>query len=82
MKISRVIFLTAAAAMLVMSLSGCYFLPEEEEVYDPPVVKASEVSYTTTTATRTDLVKQVVAAGSITSGTESNAAFTADAGSI
>ena len=82
MKISRVIFLAAAAAMLAMSLSGCYFLPEEEEVYDPPVVKASEVSYTTTTATRKDLVKQVVAAGTITSGTESNVAFTEYGGSI
>ena len=82
MKISRAIFLAAAAAMLVMSLSGCYFLPEEEEVYDPPVVKASEVSYTTTTATRKDLVKQVVAAGTITSGTESNVAFTEYGGSI
>ncbi len=82
MKIRRVIILTMTAVIFAFSLSGCYFLPDEEEVYDPPVVKASEVSYTTTTATLKDLVKQVVAAGTITSGTESNARFTEYGGNI
>ena len=78
MKISKAVMLIAAAATLLSSLSGCYFLPEEEEVYDAPVVKASEVSYTTTTATK----KDIKTAGTIASGTEYNARFTEYGGNI
>ena len=65
MKISKAVMLVAAATMLLSSLSGCYFLPEEEEVYDAPVVKESEVSYTTTTATKKDIVKDIKTAGTV-----------------
>ena len=82
MKISKAVMLIAAAATLLSSLSGCYFLPEEEEVYDAPVVKASEVSYTTTTATKKDIVKDIKTAGTIASGTEYNARFTEYGGNI
>lgn len=82
MKISKAVMLAAAAAMLLSSLSGCYFLPEEEEVYDAPVVKESEVSYTTTTATKKDIVKDIKTAGTIASGTEYNARFTEYGGNI
>ncbi len=82
MKISRAIMLIAAAVTALYSLSGCYFLPEEEEVYDAPVVKASEVSYTTTTATKKDIVKDIKTAGTIASGTENNVRFTEYGGNI
>lgn len=74
MKFSRsVLLVLTSLVMLVMS--GCYFLPEEEEVLEAPVVKASEVSYTTTTAALKDITKQVLTAGTIASGTEYNARF-------
>lgn len=82
MKSTKVIMLIAAAAMLLSSLSGCYFLPEEEEVYDAPVVKANEVSYTTTTASLKDITKQIVTGGTIASGTEYDARFTEFGGNI
>lgn len=81
MKLSKSVLLVfMAAVMLVMS--GCYFLPEEEAVLDAPVVKASEVSYTTTTATLKDITKQVLTAGSIASGTEYKARFSDRGGNI
>ncbi len=56
--------LTAAAAAL--SVSGCYLLPDEEEVLAPPVVKASEVKYSTVTAGRKDLEKKLINSGTVT----------------
>lgn len=80
--IKKSIFGLTAAAVMCLSLSGCYFLPEEEEYLDPPVVKASEVSYTTTTATKKDITKQVTTAGTIASGTQQNVYFASYGGII
>lgn len=82
MKIFRLISGIAAACVIASSLSGCYFLPDEEEYYDPPVVKADEVSYTTTQAQLKDITKQILTAGYIASGTEYDARFTKYGGNI
>jgi RND family efflux transporter MFP subunit len=50
----------------VMLSTGCYLLPDEEEVLTPPSVKASEVSYTTVTAKKKDLEKKIVLSGTVT----------------
>lgn len=81
MKLSRTVALILAVLTMLMA-SGCYFLPEEEEVLDAPVVKASEVSYTTTTATLKDITKQVLTSGTIASGTEYKARFSTNGGNI
>ncbi len=75
MKAQRIISALLASALLAASLGGCYFLPEEEELLEAPVVKANEVSYTTTAATRRDIADQVLTPGNIASGTEFNARF-------
>ncbi|MCD7823316.1 MAG: efflux RND transporter periplasmic adaptor subunit [Oscillospiraceae bacterium] len=80
--IRKALFGLATATAMCLSLSGCYFLPEEEEYLDPPVVKASEVSYTTTTATKKNITKQVTTAGTIASGTEENVYFASYGGTI
>ncbi|MCC8130360.1 MAG: efflux RND transporter periplasmic adaptor subunit [Ruminococcus sp.] len=80
--IKKSIFGLTAAAVMCLSLSGCYFLPEEEEYLDPPVVKASEVSYTTTATTKKDITKQVTTAGTIASGTQQNVYFASYGGII
>lgn len=49
-----------AAVMTAGSMSGCYILPDEEEVLPPPVVKTNEVTYSTVTATRGDLEKKIM----------------------
>lgn len=82
MKLSRTVSLLLALLVALMSFSGCYFLPEEEELLEAPVVNASEVSYTTTTATLRDLVNQVMTPGTIASGTEYKARFTDFGGNI
>ncbi|MBQ8623993.1 MAG: HlyD family efflux transporter periplasmic adaptor subunit [Oscillospiraceae bacterium] len=81
MKLTKSILLVLMALTMFV-MSGCYFLPEEEEVLEAPVVKASEVSYTTTTAELKDITKQVLTAGTIASGTEYKARFTDRGGNI
>ena len=54
------------AAVTSLSASGCYLLPDEEEVLAPPVVKASEVKYSTVTAKRKDLEKRLINSGTVT----------------
>lgn len=81
MKLSKSILLVLMATVMLV-MSGCYFLPSEEEVLEAPVVKASEVSYTTTTAELKDITKQVLTAGSIASGTEYKARFSDMGGNI
>ena len=82
MKLSKILTLIFAAVFALTALSGCYFLPEEEELLEAPVVKANEVSYTTTTASRRDLVDQVITPGNIASGTEYKARFQDVGGNI
>ncbi len=82
MKFSKVISLALAAALILTALSGCYFLPEEEELLEAPVVKASEVSYTTTTAELKDITRQVLTPGTIASGTRYDARFSDVGGNI
>ncbi len=74
MKLLKSTMLVMTACVMLLT-SGCYFLPKEEEVLDAPVVKASEVSYTTTTASLKDITRQVLTAGTIASGTEYKARF-------
>lgn len=56
-----------AFVMSLTSFCGCYFLPDEEEVIDAPNVKASEVKYTTITAEKGDLIKQIIYSGKVES---------------
>ncbi len=49
---------------------------------DAPVVKASEVSYTTTTASLKDITRQVLTSGTIASGTEYKCRFSTIGGNI
>lgn len=67
-----------AATMLSISATGCYFLPDEEELIDPPTVKTSETNYTTITAKKKDLVKQIVTSGTIVSQSQHELIFNRD----
>ena len=50
------LFAAAVSAIMCLSAGGCYLLPDEEEVLDAPTVKASDVTYSTVTAKKKDLV--------------------------
>ena len=81
MKLMKSLMLIAIAGAMLLT-SGCYFLPKEEEVLEAPVVKASEVSYTTTTASLKDITRQVLTAGTIASGTEYKCRFPSIGGNL
>lgn len=55
-----------AAVIAAVSVSGCYLLPDEEELLAPPVIKASEVKYSTVTVEKKDLEKKLVSSGTVT----------------
>jgi len=76
-KISAVI--CAAAVCLT---TGCYLLPDEEEVLAPPTVKASDVSYTTVTAKKKSLEKKIVSTGTVTAERQYALAYEKQSGAI
>lgn len=65
--IKKCLFVYLAMMVSLSCLSGCYFLPDEEEILEVPNVKASEVKYTTITAKKSDLVKQIIYSGKVES---------------
>lgn len=71
-----------AALMTAASMSGCYLLPDEEEVLPPPVVKTSEVTYSTVTVTRKDLEKRVLTTGIVTSENQYKLVYEKQGGTI
>ncbi len=80
--IKRCLSACFAAVVSLSVFSGCYFLPDEEEVLEAPNVKASEVKYTTVTAKRGDIVKQIVHSGKIASLNTIEAAYEGQGGKI
>ena len=77
---------TAAAliccAVTATAMSGCYLLPDEEEVLAAPTVKASEVTYTTVTAKRKTLEKKIVNSGTVNSEKQYNLSYETQGGTI
>ena len=71
-----------AAVMTAVSLSGCYLLPDEEEVLPPPVVKTSEVTYSTVTAVKKDLEKRILTTGVITAENQYKLMYEKQGGTI
>lgn len=80
--IKRTVITLLCSAVLMGALSGCYFLPDEEEVLEAPTVKASEVTYTTVTAKKKDIVKKLTNTGTVMSKSTTNLAFDDQGGKI
>lgn len=70
--------LTAA----VISLSGCFFFPEEEKLLDPPVISPDDVAYSTFTARQKTIESVFATAGYLRSKTERECYFTEYTGQI
>ncbi|MBR1752710.1 MAG: efflux RND transporter periplasmic adaptor subunit [Ruminococcus sp.] len=77
----RITALSVGAVML-LSLGGCVFLPDEEEVLSAPSVKTSEVKYTTVTAEKKTLEKKIVCSGVVTSEHQYNQSYADNSGII
>ncbi len=71
-----------ACTAVSLAASGCYLLPDEEEVLPAPTVKASEVSYTTVTAKRKTLEKKIVNSGTVMSEQQYNISYEKEGGTI
>lgn len=69
-------------SVVAASLSGCYLLPDEEEVLTAPTVKASEVNYTTVAAKRKTLEKKIVNSGTVSSVKMHNLSYEKQGGTI
>ncbi|MBQ3842915.1 MAG: efflux RND transporter periplasmic adaptor subunit [Ruminiclostridium sp.] len=72
----------AAVLAVIMSLSGCYFFPEEEKLLDPPVIAPDEVAYSTFTARRKTIESTINVTGYVKSKKEAECYFTAYTGQI
>ena len=81
-KIINRLVAASSAAVICASVSGCYFLPDEEEVLAAPSVKVSEVKYTTVKASRKTLEKKIVCSGSITSEKQYSMSYADNSGII
>jgi multidrug efflux pump subunit AcrA (membrane-fusion protein) len=77
-------YIAASAAILaaVMTLSGCYFFPDEEKLLDPPVIAPDETAYSTFTARLKTIESVCSAAGYVRSKTEKECYFTDYTGRI
>ncbi len=80
--IKRTVITLLCAVSFMGTFSGCYFLPDEEEVLEAPTVKASEVTYTTVTAKKKDIVKKLTNTGTVMSKSTTNLAFDDQGGKI
>lgn len=72
----------ALVAACALSFSGCYFLPDEEEVLEAPTVKASDVTYTTVTAKRKNIEKKLTGSGTVMSRSTTELSFKNQGGTI
>lgn len=74
----RIIKRITAAAVLaaVLSTSGCYFFPAEEQLLDPPTISSDEVTYSTFTARKKTIESNVIVTGYVRSKTEKQCYFT------
>lgn len=79
---SRLTSALLCGTIAACSLSGCIFLPDEETILAAPSVEETNVSYSTITAKRRDLVKQDVNTGTVRSETTYNLSFNEQSGTI
>ncbi|NLZ45838.1 MAG: biotin/lipoyl-binding protein [Clostridiales bacterium] len=81
MKKAKVLSMLLTGA-IALSLTSCYFLPDEEEVLKPPTVAGESARYTTVTAAKRDLVKTLFATGMLVSEVETYAYFSGISGKL
>lgn len=81
-KTTAAIAALTAFCTLTMSLSGCYFFPDEEALLDPPTVKVEDVTYSTYKAAKKDIINQSIASGYVTSELSTDCFFTEKTGKL
>ena len=72
----------AISAALILSMTGCYFFPAEEELLEPPTVAIEDVANSTYTARIKTIEDKITASGHVTSKSEYEASFPESGGSV
>ena len=79
-------FMRVAAVAVICAItgsaSGCYFLPEEEKLLDPPVLKVEDVTYSTYKAVKKTIVNKASATGYCVSEVQQDCSFTERDGTL
>ncbi len=72
----------ALAVALPVLVSGCHFLPREEDALPPPLIVPEEITYQTITVRRGSIVRSFRESARIASGREETVQFTAVSGRL
>jgi membrane fusion protein, macrolide-specific efflux system len=67
--------LISIGGLLALNLSGCYFLPKEEEVLAPPLVSTPKLTFSTIEVKRGNIEKKITVSGALTSSHLENVFF-------
>jgi membrane fusion protein, macrolide-specific efflux system len=76
------IIIFIACSIIALALSGCYFLPKEEAVIAPPLIKAPPVTFDTIEVKKGTIEKVLSEQGRFVSVTQYSLAFTSRAGHL
>ena len=78
---NRILTMIAIISIMVLT-SGCYFLPAEEKLLEPPVVNMENKEFAIYPVAKKDIVKQKIYSGNLVSASEENVFFKDASGAI
>lgn len=78
----KIISVSVSAAMACCFMSGCVFLPDEEDPLAAPSVEEESVSYSTVSAQKRDIINQDINTGTIRSQVTYDLSFNKRSGTI
>jgi len=80
----RRLFLTAGLALCLSSLllGGCSFLPTEDEILQPPLMKPQTIEYRTERVVRGDLIQELNLSGTFIATSRKSLSFEAQGGRL
>lgn len=78
----RIVSIVMLAALIMSMFSGCYFLPEEEEILAPPLREPEEVTYNTVTVEKGSIERWVKGSGTFESTNSTVVSYTETSGRL
>lgn len=73
--IIKKVALVTMGGVISMSLCGCYFFPDEEEVLAPPLIQTPQITFNTVDVKKGNIEKKISVTGTITSSHLENLYF-------
>ncbi len=81
-KICKIVLITIVLSLITSMLSGCYFLPEEEEILAPPLKAPEEVTYKTYEVTKGTIERWINGTGYFVSTESATVSYTDTSGRL